>query len=174
MISSHDFGAILGLLILTGLACAPVQAQPPRGDGERGRMEHHMRHHGPNASRHDAGRHGDHDGRGRWARAWKRTLTDEQRAQVDGMHLDLVRKRSPLEARRRLARLELGLLATHDTPDMDAMNAKIDEILKLQRELMKARVAHIAEVRTVLTAEQRVSFDMGVLERMKRMRRGRH
>ena len=79
------------------------------------------------------------------------------------MHLALKKDHSPLQAKSDLAKAELNQLVVSDKPNTQAINKKIDEVTALKGELMKKRYAHIAEMRTVLTPEQLISFDMGLL-----------
>ena len=94
---------------------------------------------------------------------WKQTLNDKQKAKIDKMHLELKKNLALLKPKSDLARAELNQLVISDKPDTAALNKKIDEITALKGELMKKRYAHMAEMRSVLTPEQQVSFDMGIL-----------
>jgi len=94
---------------------------------------------------------------------WKDTLTNEQRAKIDKMHLALKKTMSVLKARLELKEVELKNLALDDSPDMNAINKKIDEMMAVKTEMKKHKYAHMVEMRAALTPEQRASFDMGVL-----------
>ena len=94
---------------------------------------------------------------------WRQTLSDKQKSKIDKMHLALKKDHSPLQAKSDLAKAELNQLVVSDKPNTQAINKKIDEVTALKGELMKKRYAHIAEMRTVLTPEQLISFDMGLL-----------
>ncbi len=94
---------------------------------------------------------------------WKQTLSDKQKAKIDKMHLELKKDITPLRAKSDLAKAELNQLVVSDKTDTQAINKKIDKIAALKGELMKKRYAHIIEMRTVLTSEQLISFDMGLL-----------
>ena len=106
---------------------------------------------------------------------WKETLEEDQKLKIDKMHLALKKKMVVLKAEKKVKEAELGLLVTSAKPDMNAINKKIDEIVEIKRALMKMKYAHMVEMRSVLTPDQRISFDMGVLSsRGKGGHRGRH
>lgn len=94
---------------------------------------------------------------------WAETLTDKQKVAVDKMHLDVDRKEKLLRAKMRTADMELRELSIQDNADMKAINKKIDEIVGYRAEIMRNRYAHIVEMREILTEQQRISYDMGVL-----------
>jgi Spy/CpxP family protein refolding chaperone len=50
-------------------------------------------------------------------------------------------------------------LATSEKPDMKAINANIDEMTKVQNQLMKAMASHRQDIRSLLTEEQKIRFD---------------
>jgi Spy/CpxP family protein refolding chaperone len=94
---------------------------------------------------------------------WKQTLSDKQKTQIDKMHLELKKDLALLKPKSDLAKAELNQLIISNKPNTQAINKKINEITALKGELMKKRYAHIVEMRSVLTSEQRVSFDMSLL-----------
>ncbi len=96
---------------------------------------------------------------------WSKTLDDEQKRAIDEMHLRLDREIAPLKAEAALKEKELNVLVTRDSPDAAAVDARIDEIVSLKRRILKARYAHIVEMRALLDPAQRISYDMGVLKR---------
>ena len=61
--------------------------------------------------------------------------------------------------------VELAILVTQDSPDQNAIDKKIDEILELKREKMRKKYALKVDMRSILTPEQRVSFDMHLLKK---------
>lgn len=123
------------------------------------------------------GRHGmGHRGEGmhRYGESWKSTLTDEQRAEVAKLHAAYKKRKLPLKAKARALKVELAVLATADDPDSGAIDKKIDEVLKLKREMMREKARHIGAVRKVLTEEQRAHFDVHVLKKAMHGKRKRH
>jgi len=127
---------------------AGVLADAPSHAGGPGSMMSAM-HHGK----------GDHDS------DWKQSLSDEQRTTLDKLRLDYFKKKYPLKAKKQLLKTELALLLTQDSPNMGAINKKIDELVDLKRELLRLRAEHKIEVRKLLNAEQRVQFDTKLLKK---------
>ncbi len=126
----------------------------PLAHGDEGR-------HGPGKAGHaPAKKQGHH-----FAPHWAKTLNDAQKLQIDRMHLALARKLVVLKARAALLEKEVNALAARDDADPAAIHAKIDELMAAQGEIMRQRYDHIVEMRAVLTPEQRISYDMAVLER---------
>jgi protein CpxP len=82
-------------------------------------------------------------------------LTDEQKAQVRQIMLDTRKKNIDVEAKQKLARIELHELMGADTPDQSKINAKIAELSKLHETLMRNRIESHLAVQKVLTPEQR-------------------
>ena len=96
---------------------------------------------------------------------WRTTLTDDQKRIIDEMHFALRKDRNVVKAEMRLRETELNNLIVEDNVDMDAINRKIDEVVELKRAIMQKQFEHMAEIRAVLTPEQRVSFDRGIFWR---------
>jgi len=124
-----------------------------------GGAHHGMGMHGKGA--HGGGHHGR---KGLLGPHWKSTLTEEQRAKLDTLHLAYVKTKAPLKAKMKLLKVELGLLATADSADTKAIDKKIGELLEVKRAKMGAKYKYVVAKRAVLTPEQRVSFDMEVIE----------
>ena len=96
---------------------------------------------------------------------WAKTLSDEQKQHVDRMHLALDSDLLVLKARAELVQKEINVLTANDDVDMKAVDAKIDDYMAIKTQIMRARYAHLTEMRVILTTEQRVSYDMGILKR---------
>ena len=114
-----------------------------------------------------------HEGRGMETPLWKKTLTEEQKMKADKMHLELKKAMGMLEAKVKLKEAELNSLVTKDKPDANAIHGKINEIMELKKEMMTRKYDHIVEMRSMLTPEQRVSFDLGLSDGMMH-HEGRH
>ena len=93
--------------------------------------------------------------------AWKESLTEEQMMKADKMHLELKRAMGILEAKANLKEAELNGLITQDDPDTKAIQGAISEIMEIKKEMMLKKYDHILEMRSILTSEQRLSFDLG-------------
>ncbi|MBI5903212.1 MAG: periplasmic heavy metal sensor [Deltaproteobacteria bacterium] len=103
-----------------------------------------------------------HEGHGEEAMSWKKTLTEDQKMKADKMHLELKKAMDVLEAKVKLKEAELNTMVTKDKPDTNAIHGKINEIAELKKEMMTKKYDHIVEMRSILTPEQRVSFDLGI------------
>ncbi|MGH7451408.1 MAG: Spy/CpxP family protein refolding chaperone, partial [bacterium] len=82
-------------------------------------------------------------------------LTDQQKEQIRQARLDARKKNIDVEAKQKLARIELHELMGADTPDQSKINAKISELSKLHETLMRNRIESHLAVQKVLTPEQR-------------------
>ncbi len=96
---------------------------------------------------------------------WHGTLSEHQSVMVDKMHLNLMRDTAAIKAMITVKKTELAVLATQDHPDSASLNQKIDEILDLKRQKIRARYEHIVEMREMLSPEQRISYDMSIISR---------
>jgi Spy/CpxP family protein refolding chaperone len=81
-------------------------------------------------------------------------LTDEQKKDVQKIKFDLMQKQIDLRAKIAHARLDYGQLTSADSPDEDAIAAKIDEISKLQVQLKKNLLDGWFAVNKILTPDQ--------------------
>jgi len=100
-----------------------------------------------------------------FSKHWAKTLDDQQKIDVDTMHLELVKQQNIYKAELKLREAELNGLVVEDKTDLKKIKAKIAAVVALKEQLMLARFVHIAEMRARLNAEQRISYDMGVLKR---------
>lgn len=119
--------------------------------GEHGGKHHHGDRH------YEKGKHR--------ATCWTETLTEDQQAQVDKMRVEFKKVKSLLKAQITVKKVELATLVTQDKPDQEAINQKIDEILKLKKEKMRKKYAFKVKLRSVLNEKQRVLFDMKMLKK---------
>ena len=104
--------------------------------------------------------HGMHN-----ASCWMSTLTNEQKSKAAKMRLEFKKVKSLLKAQITVKKVELATLVAQDNPDQSAINKKIDEVLELKREKMQKKYAFKVAMRSMLTPEQRVSFDMHLLKK---------
>ena len=123
----------------------------------------HMKEHGQSGhSQHDEMSHGKAK---HHASCWMESLSDEQKAKIAKLRLEYKKVKSLKKAEIRVKKLELATMVAHDPPDQDAINKKIDEILDLKREKMQKKYAFKIAMRSLLTPEQQVSFDMHMLKK---------
>lgn len=172
MNSPTKLSAILLSVFISVSFSNVLQAEPH--DKGKGSGHHSMGQHG--GGQHGYGhadKHGGHKGH-RMGAHWTDALSEQQRKQIDKMHLELGKKTSTLKARIKLAKVELAITVTKDKPNKNTINKKIDEILEFKRQKMYLKYAHITEMRKILNEDQRVSFDMSVLEKAKKRRHKGH
>jgi Spy/CpxP family protein refolding chaperone len=161
------------LAVLATLAFTTVNADPEGGEG-RGHMMcgGYGMHRGEGYGPMMGGGYGMHHGE-EYAR-WKKSLSSEQRAKIDKMKLDFIKKQYPMKAKKKALKIELALLATADSPDMKAIDKKIDDLLALTKQMMQQKYAHKTAVRKELNDEQRVQFDIAMLKKAKHGKRCMH
>ncbi len=97
--------------------------------------------------------------------SWKATLSDEQQAQIAKLKLDYKKKKYPLKAKLKQAKVDLALLMTEDNPSQKNINKKIDEIVQLKSQKMRLKANHKIAVRKLLNENQRVKFDMKIMKK---------
>lgn len=117
------------------------------------------------------GRHGA-GGKHLLGKPWRATLSDEQRLQLDNLHLAYAKIKAPLKARMKTLKVQFSVMAVSDELQLESVDAKINELLSTKRELLQAKFNYIAAQRRVLTPEQRVSFDLGVVRKAMHGKKG--
>ena len=100
----------------------------------------------------------------------KLKLTDEQKASIQKIKLGLMQKQIDLRAQIAHDRLDYEQLASADSPNEDAIAAKIDDIAKLQIQLRKNLLDGWFTVNKVLTPEQQKIWKK-VLQHPRELRR---
>lgn len=145
---------------------AAMQGQYGPQNHKRGRGMHR----GQGGGKHSKGKHGQHSGgkHGKhghhlFGNPWKKTLTDDQKAKLDQLHAAHARHIMPMKARMKAIKIELATLATAETPDTQAMQRRINELLEVKREILTQKYLYIAAKRSVLSPAQRPSFDLNVI-----------
>jgi Spy/CpxP family protein refolding chaperone len=99
---------------------------------------------------------------------WKHSLSDEQKAKMKQIKGAYMKQKLPLKARKKALKLELMALATAENPDQVAIDAKIDQLLRVKKSLLLAKTRKIADIRAQLNEEQRTGFDLYVLKKAER------
>lgn len=100
-----------------------------------------------------------------FAAHWSATLKEEQKQQVDRLHIEHGRSEKVLKTARLFELAKLNALTAVDHPNPIKIEESIASIAELERALLSARYAHLVEMRTVLTPEQRISYDTELLGR---------
>jgi Spy/CpxP family protein refolding chaperone len=86
-------------------------------------------------------------------------LTEEQQSKMATLRLNLTEKNLPLRNQLGELRAKKISLQTGDNQDLKAISKIIDEMSAIQAKIMKNAAEHRLEVRSLLTAEQKVMFD---------------
>lgn len=92
-------------------------------------------------------------------------LNDEQKTKIEAMRLDQQKKMLPLKNELGEKEARMKTLSTAEVADMKAINSLIDEMAVIKTKMSKEGAAHHQEIRKILTAEQRIKFDMNNGER---------
>lgn len=132
-----------------------------------GAMEHHgaamsmgMRHGAAPMHGGGAGGHGHHA-----QASWHASLTEDQKGEINFSKLRLRQKQALVEAGIALKKAEIDRIITSAEAGDEELQRAVDELMTLKREQALNRYRHLAEVRQLLTPQQRVSFDLGILSR---------
>jgi Spy/CpxP family protein refolding chaperone len=89
----------------------------------------------------------------------KLDLSAEQEEQIDQLRTEHLKTLLPLRNKIGELKAELQTLSTAEKANMNAINAKIDELSAVKTKMMKEKAAHRQQVRALLTDEQRLKFD---------------
>ena len=92
--------------------------------------------------------------------------SDQKRA-IDQMHHKLHDDQAVFKAKEKQALKELNEMTIREDVSMEELNVKIDELMAAKTEIMRLRYGHLVEMRAILTDEQKVGYDKGVLMRSK-------
>ncbi len=155
----------IGILLGGFMMLSPLQAQEhgSKKHGQQETPEKKENCHKPCKPAHQQGHSQHKSGLHLFSPDWHNTLSDSQKLKVDEMHLRLMKDTAAIKAMITLRKTELAVLATQDHAKLEALNKKIDEILNLKRQKIRARYAHIVEMREMLSPVQRISYDMRII-----------
>ncbi len=87
-------------------------------------------------------------------------LTPEQQKEIESIKIKFQKESLQISNEIREKRAQLRTLEQVDKPNLKAINAKIDEMTNLQNKKLKLIAEHKSKVRSLLTDEQRVQFDL--------------
>lgn len=87
-------------------------------------------------------------------------FTPEQKKQIAEFKLTLQKEMIQLNNQLNEKQAQLKTLQQVEKPDMKSIYAKIDEITTIQNKKLKANALNKNNIRSILTDEQRVKFDM--------------
>ncbi len=88
-----------------------------------------------------------------------------QKEAIDRMHHKLHDDQAPFKAKEAQALKELNAMTIREGVRIEDVNAKIDELMEAKTQIMRLRYDHLIEMRAILTDEQKVGYDKGVLNR---------
>ncbi len=97
--------------------------------------------------------------------SWRASLTDDQKGEISFSQLRLRQKQTLVEAGITLKQAEIDRIITSAEAGDEELQRAVDELMTLKREQALNRYRHLAEVRQLLTPQQRVTFDLGILSR---------
>ena len=95
-------------------------------------------------------------------------LTPDQERRIDAIEADFTEERAALEAELRAANRELVTAISANQGDTPEVQAAVDHFHVAMGDLQKATIAHVFEMRSVLTPEQATVFDAAVVDAMSR------
>ncbi len=90
-------------------------------------------------------------------------LSDEQRAKMMDMMLALQRAVLPLKSKLHELKVQLKLKITADDYSEKTVDQLLNQIVDLEKQIQKKRIAHMRAVRDMLTPDQRKKFDAAIL-----------
>lgn len=140
-----------------------MQGGGMQGKGMQGKGMHGGGHrkHGAGGCKHGCGSCGKH----LYGGCWKKTLSAEQKARLDQLHVNFAKTKAPLKARIKVLKLDLTILAIAPQPEKAVIDAKIAELLRLKGQMLGAKYGYVAAQRQVLAPQQQVAFDMEQIHR---------
>lgn len=86
-------------------------------------------------------------------------LTDEQKARMESLKLELMKAIKPIQNKIREKEAQLQTLRSDDKPDMNKIFSLVDEIGQLKTQARKEHEKHIQAIRQMLDEKQRIMFD---------------
>ncbi len=86
-------------------------------------------------------------------------LTEDQQAKIEALRVEHLKAVQPLKNQLNEYQAKYRTLMTEETIDTKAMDKLIDDRTAVMNKLMKLSTAHRADVRALLTDEQKVYFD---------------
>ena len=131
----------LAVFFISLLIFGSLNAQPAQF-GEKGRHDGDFR--GPNPER----------------MMDRLNLTDEQKSEFEKIHTSTMKEALPIKNQIDEKEAELKTLETAENADLSKINKTIDEIGSLKTKLAKLHAAGKQKIRSLLTEEQRIKFDM--------------
>ncbi|MBV1883828.1 MAG: hypothetical protein KUG82_19470 [Pseudomonadales bacterium] len=95
----------------------------------------------------------------------KSDTASSQKAAIGHMHHKLHDDQTQFKAKEALALKQLNEMTILENVKMKDVDAKIDELMAAKKAIMHLRYKHLIEMRTILTDDQKIGYDKGVLKR---------
>jgi Spy/CpxP family protein refolding chaperone len=92
-------------------------------------------------------------------------LTDAQQQQIEKIRLEHLKEMESIRSELQKLRSEYRLLLVADSYDRNKIKQKLAEISSVREKQELERADHFAEIRKMLTDEQKVKFDQFILSR---------
>ena len=99
-------------------------------------------------------------------------FTPEQRAKMKEIHMASYKEVKLLKNQLGELKAKERTLTTAEKVDLNAINANIDEITKIQNKMMKIKAADLQQIRGLLTDEQKMQFDSHGMKMHQKMNHG--
>lgn len=88
-----------------------------------------------------------------------------QKEAIEGMHHQLHNDQASFKVQEAKTLKELNEMTIREGVDVSEVNTKIDELMAAKNQIMRLRYAHLIEMRTILTEEQKPGYDENILKR---------
>jgi hypothetical protein len=88
-----------------------------------------------------------------------------QKEAIDRMHHKLHDDQAAYKAKETQALKELNEMTIREDVRIEDVNAKIDELMDAKKQILRLRYGHLIEMRAILSDEQKVDYDKGILKR---------
>ena len=88
-----------------------------------------------------------------------------QKERIDQMHHKLHRDQAPFKAKEAQALKELNEMTIRGGIRIKEVDAKIAVLMAAKTQIMRLRYGHLIEMRAILTDDQKVGYDRGILNR---------
>ncbi len=96
-------------------------------------------------------------------------LTEEQQNKIDALQTEHQKSTIGKQSEMKIMTVDLKTEMDKDTLDMAKINELADKMSKIQAELGKERILHVAQVANVMTKEQRAKLEQLRIERRHQM-----
>ncbi len=89
----------------------------------------------------------------------------DQKQAIDVMHHKLHDAQAAFKENEAEALKALNEMTIREDVSLDEVNATIDQLMAAKTQILRLRYAHLIEMRTILSDDQKVAYDQAVLNR---------